>query len=86
MEEKQLGDCKMKKLCWVMAISLIIVLTVANLGQFITIRAVVKNHQAQLVQIQTAINQRDQNVNRMIGQLKSAKTISEVKEVLETIQ
>jgi len=78
-------ESKMKKLCWVMAVSLIITLTVANLGQFITIRAVVQNHQAQLVQIQTAINQRDQNVNKMIWELKAAETMEDVKKALKDV-
>lgn len=76
---------KIKKLCWIMAVSLIILLTVQNLGQFITIRIIVQNHQAQLIQVQQAINQRDQQVNRMIGQLKASETIEEVEKVLQGV-
>ncbi len=74
------------KTVWIIVVCLLITLAVSNLGQFITIRVVVQNHQNQLMQIQQAINQRDQKLNRMIGQLKSAKTMGDVEKALATVQ
>ncbi len=86
-----------EKTVWIIAVCMIISLTVANVGQFITIRVIVKNHQAQLVQIQQSINlthqqnqqilnQQNQRIDRLIGQLKAAKTMEDVEKALETIQ
>ncbi len=65
---------------------LVVILTVLNLGQFIAIRAIVKNQQVQLQQIQQQIVNRDRQVQQFIGQLKATKTIGEVKKILDTIK
>ncbi len=65
---------------------LVVMLTVLNLGQFIMIRAIVKNHQVQLQQINQQITQRDRLVQQFIGRLQLSKTIKEVQEVLREIK
>jgi len=67
-------------------VCLVILLTTINLGLYSVNRILVKNQQTKLTQVQTAINNRDKQVQQFIGQLKATKTIGEVQELLSNIK
>jgi len=66
--------------------SLVIFLTLANLGLYASIRLISKQQQQRITQINQQVVNRDRQVQQFIGQLKASKTIGEVKEVLEKVQ
>ena len=66
--------------------SLVVILTLIDIGLFSTNRILVKNQVATLQKIQTQINNRDGQVQQLIGQLKATKTLAEVQGILSKIQ
>jgi len=66
--------------------SLVIMLTLANVGLYATNRLLVRQQQQRFNQINQQITQRDRQVQQLIGQLKATKTLGEVKKLLDTVQ
>ena len=77
---------KEKSVTVTVLVCLVILLTKINLGLYSVNRILVKNQQTKLTQVQTAINNRDKQVQQFIGQLKATKTIGEVQELLSNIK
>ncbi len=77
---------KEKTIILIILCCLIVVLTVADLGLYATNRLLVRNQTIRIQQIQAQINNRDKAVQEFVMQVKMARTIQEIQDILRKIK
>jgi hypothetical protein len=80
------GPMKEKTIILIILCCLIVVLTVADLGLYATNRLLVRNQTIRIQQIQAQINNRDKAVQEFVMQVKMARTIQEIQDILRKIK